>query len=64
MLRDCRAAVTVPLIASGGAGRAEHFAQAAQAGADAVLAASVFHFGTLTIAGVKDAMRAAGLQVR
>jgi cyclase len=64
MLRDCRAAVTVPLIASGGAGRAEHFAQAAQAGADAVLAASVFHFGTLTIAGVKDAMRAAGLQGR
>ncbi|MGO1834251.1 MAG: imidazole glycerol phosphate synthase subunit HisF [Actinomycetaceae bacterium] len=64
MLRDCRAAVSVPLIASGGAGRAEHFSQAAQAGADAVLAASVFHFGTLTIPGVKDAMRAAGLPVR
>jgi len=64
MLRTVRAAVTVPLIASGGAGTAQHFVEAAQAGADAVLAASVFHFGTLTVKQVKDALRAAGLEVR
>lgn len=64
MIRAVRAVVDVPLIASGGAGTAEHFVQAAQAGADAVLAASVFHYGTLTIAEVKDAMRAAGIEVR
>lgn len=64
MLRDVRAVVDVPLIASGGAGTAQHFVEAAQAGANAVLAASVFHFGTLTIAQVKDAMRAAGIEVR
>ncbi|MGO1510345.1 MAG: imidazole glycerol phosphate synthase subunit HisF [Actinomycetaceae bacterium] len=64
MLRAFRGAVTVPLIASGGAGTAEHFAEAAGAGADAVLAASVFHFGTLTIGGVKETMRAAGVEVR
>ena len=64
MVRDVRAVVSVPLIASGGAGTAQHFVEAAQAGADAVLAASVFHFGTLTIAEVKDAMRTAGIDVR
>jgi cyclase len=64
MIRDVRAAVHVPLIASGGAGTVEHFVQAAQAGADAVLAASVFHFGTLTIGQVKKALRAAGVTVR
>ena len=64
MLADVRAAVSVPLIASGGAGTVEHFVAAAHAGADAVLAASVFHFGTLTIAQVKDGLRAAGLPVR
>ena len=64
MLRDVRAVVDVPLIASGGAGTAQHFVEAAQAGANAVLAASVFHFGTLTIAEVKDAMRAAGIEIR
>lgn len=64
MLRDVRAVVSVPLIASGGAGTAQHFVEAAQAGADAVLAASVFHFGTLTIAEVKEAMRTAGIDVR
>jgi len=64
MLDDVRARVDVPLIASGGAGTAEHFTQAARHGADAVLAASVFHFGTLTVAQVKDEMRAAGLEVR
>lgn len=64
MLREVRAAVGVPLIASGGAGRVEHFAQAAEAGADAVLAASVFHFGTLTIGQVKEHLRAQGFTVR
>jgi cyclase len=64
MIRDVRSVVTVPLIASGGAGAAQDFVRAAQAGADAVLAASVFHFGTLTIGQVKDAMRSAGISVR
>ncbi len=59
-----RALVSVPIIASGGAGTASHFAPAVQAGADAVLAASVFHFGELTIGEVKDAMREAGVVVR
>ena len=64
LIRAVRAAVTVPLIASGGAGRVEHFAPAVHAGADAVLAASVFHFGDLTVGEVKAAMRADGIEVR
>ncbi|MGN8246247.1 imidazole glycerol phosphate synthase subunit HisF [Cellulomonas soli] len=64
MLRDVRREVRVPLIASGGAGTVQHFVEAAQAGADAVLAASVFHFGTLSIGEVKAALRAAGITVR
>ena len=64
MLRTVRREVRVPLIASGGAGTPEHFVEAARAGADAVLAASVFHFGTLTVGEVKDALRAAGVVVR
>lgn len=56
--------VSVPVIASGGAGALEHFAPAVAAGADAVLAASVFHFGTLQIGEVKDALAAAGFPVR
>ena len=64
MLRAVRAAVTVPVIASGGAGAAEHFAPAVVAGADAVLAASVFHFRQLTIGQVKEAMAAEGITVR
>ncbi len=64
MIRAVRAAVDVPVIASGGAGAVEHFPPAVQAGADAVLAASVFHFGDMTIAEVKAAMRADGLVVR
>jgi len=64
MLRDVRAVVSVPLIASGGAGKADDFATAALAGADAVLAASVFHFGTVSIGEVKQAMRDAGIEVR
>ncbi|HEY0237084.1 MAG TPA: imidazole glycerol phosphate synthase subunit HisF [Friedmanniella sp.] len=64
MLRDVRREVRVPLIASGGAGTVEHFAEAAAAGADAVLAASVFHFGTLTVGQVKDHLRVRGFVVR
>jgi imidazole glycerol-phosphate synthase subunit HisF len=64
MIEAVRKVVTVPLIASGGAGAVEHFVAAAKAGADAVLAASVFHYGTLTVAEVKQGMREAGLRVR
>ncbi|MFD4430533.1 HisA/HisF-related TIM barrel protein, partial [Nocardia sp. NPDC058497] len=64
MIAAVRAAVSVPVIASGGAGAVEHFPPAVHAGADAVLAASVFHFGDLTIGQVKDAMRADGITVR
>jgi cyclase len=54
----------VPVIASGGAGKLGDFAPAIEAGADAVLAASVFHYGELTIGDVKGELRAAGLEVR
>ncbi|GMA26114.1 imidazole glycerol phosphate synthase subunit HisF [Luteimicrobium album] len=64
MLRAVRAAVGVPLIASGGASTPQDFVAAARAGADALLAASVFHFGRLTVADVKDALREAGVEVR
>ncbi|MBB5917859.1 cyclase [Nocardia transvalensis] len=64
MIEAVRKAVSVPIIASGGAGRVEHFTPAVRTGADAVLAASVFHFGDLTIPQVKDAMRADGVVVR
>ncbi|MEV7648567.1 imidazole glycerol phosphate synthase subunit HisF [Arthrobacter sp. NPDC089319] len=65
MIRAVRAAVNVPLIASGGAGKPEHFPPAVAAGADAVLAASVFHFGPDdAIAQVKQAIRDAGYPVR
>jgi imidazole glycerol-phosphate synthase subunit HisF len=64
LIRAVRREVTVPVIASGGAGAAEHFPPAVDAGADAVLAASVFHFGTLTIADVKTALAEAGHPVR
>jgi imidazole glycerol-phosphate synthase subunit HisF len=59
-----RAVVDIPVIASGGAGAVEHFPPAVAAGADAVLAASVFHFGDLTIGEVKESLRAAGNPVR
>ena len=59
-----RAAVTIPVIASGGAGAAEHFPPAVDAGADAVLAASVFHFGTLEVRDVKASLAAAGHPTR
>ncbi len=64
LIAQVRAAVAVPVIASGGAGRVEDFAPAVAAGADAVLAASVFHFGTLRIAAVKGALAQAGYPVR
>jgi len=64
MIEAVRAVVSVPLIASGGAGSLAHFGPAVAAGADAVLAASVFHFGDLRIADVKAELRAAGHTVR
>jgi imidazole glycerol-phosphate synthase subunit HisF len=64
LIKLVRAKVDVPLIASGGAGAVEHFAPAVEAGADAVLAASVFHFGQLRIGEVKDALRSSGVEVR
>ncbi|MFI6000247.1 imidazole glycerol phosphate synthase subunit HisF [Streptomyces sp. NPDC051366] len=64
MIAAVRKHVTVPVIASGGAGRLEHFAPAIDAGADAVLAASVFHFGDLRISQVKETLREAGHPVR
>ena len=64
LIRAVRAAVTIPVIASGGAGRAADFPPAVDAGADAVLAASVFHFGEVAIGTVKDELRAAGHPVR
>jgi cyclase len=64
LIRAVRAVVDVPLIASGGAGAPEHFPPAVEAGADALLAASVFHFGDLRIADVKKALRDAGVVVR
>ena len=64
MVAAMRELSTVPMIASGGAGALEHFAPAIQAGADAVLAASVFHNAELTVGQVKDALRAEGVMVR
>jgi cyclase len=64
MIRAVREVVDVPLVASGGAGTVEHFVAAAAAGADAVLAASVFHYERLTIDEVKAGLRTAGFEVR
>jgi cyclase len=64
LIRAVRREVSVPVIASGGAGAVEHFPPAVEAGADAVLAASVFHFGALRIGDVKAALAAAGAPVR
>lgn len=64
LIQAVRAVVDVPVIASGGAGEVAHFPPAIGAGADAVLAASVFHFGELTVGEVKDALRGAGHPVR
>ena len=64
LIEAVRRAVTIPVVASGGAGRLDHFPPAVEAGADAVLAATVFHFGTLRIGEVKQALAAAGHPVR
>jgi len=64
LIRAAREQTHLPIIASGGAGKLEHFAPAVEAGASAVLAASVFHFGDFTIAQVKEALATAGHVVR
>ncbi|MGH3868582.1 MAG: imidazole glycerol phosphate synthase subunit HisF [Pseudonocardiaceae bacterium] len=64
LISAVRAVVTVPVIASGGAGAIGHFPPAVAAGADAVLAASVLHFGQLRIDEIKDGLRRAGVTVR
>ncbi len=64
LIRLVRREVSIPVIASGGAGKVEHFPPAVEAGADAVLAATVFHFGTLRIGDVKKALADAGHPVR
>ena len=65
LLKAITSAVTVPVIASGGAGKAQHMVAAVkQGGADAVLAASIFHFGEVSISEVKAAMAAEGIPVR
>jgi cyclase len=65
LTRAVRDAVHVPLVASGGAGNADHFAEGVLAGgANAVLGASVFHFGDLTVRQVKERMRSRGIEVR
>jgi cyclase len=65
LTRRVSEAVPVPVVASGGAGRPEHFAKVlAEGGASAVLAASLFHFGTLTVPGLKSFLSAQGVPVR
>jgi len=64
LIRLVRHEVTIPVIASGGAGKVEHFPPAVEAGADAVLAATVFHFGTLRVGEVKQELAASGYPVR
>ena len=64
LVRAVSSAVGVPVIASGGAGNTQHLIEAVHAGADAVLAASIFHFGEVSIGGAKRAMAAAGVPVR
>jgi cyclase len=64
LIEKIRAISRVPIIASGGAGKIEHFVEAALAGADALLAASVFHEGTISITEVKSALNARGVEVR
>ncbi|HSJ22319.1 MAG TPA: imidazole glycerol phosphate synthase subunit HisF [Nocardioidaceae bacterium] len=64
LIRLVRHEVTIPVIASGGAGKVEHFPPAVEAGADAVLAATVFHFGALRVQEVKQELAQAGYPVR
>ena len=63
LITKVRDAVTIPIIASGGAGRPDHFPPAINAGADAVLAASIFHFGEVSIEEVKTSLAQAGYEV-
>lgn len=62
LIRRLREAVTIPLVASGGAGTLEHFLAAAQAGADILLAASVFHYGQIRISQLKQYLREHGVR--
>ena len=64
LLGAVRSVVHVPIVASGGAGSPEHMADAVRAGADAVLAASIFHQGNWTVEGVKQALARLGVSVR
>ncbi len=64
LLRAVCAAINLPIVASGGVGTAAHLVEGARAGASGLLAASIFHFGTLTVAQVKHALAEAGLPVR
>ncbi|WP_278718838.1 imidazole glycerol phosphate synthase subunit HisF [Corynebacterium matruchotii] len=63
LIAKVRDAATIPIIASGGAGRPDHFPPAIEAGADAVLAASIFHFGEVAIEDVKTSLAQAGYEV-
>jgi imidazole glycerol-phosphate synthase subunit HisF len=64
LTREIAEAVTVPVIASGGAGTIEHLREGLEAGADAVLAASIFHFGTHTVGEVRAVLASQGVPVR
>lgn len=64
MLRAVSAAVNIPVVASGGAGSPEHLRQAFEAGADAALAASIFHYNEYTIPATKDYLARHGVPVR
>jgi cyclase len=64
MLEDVRAMCSVPIIASGGAGKLQDFSEALKSGADALLAASVFHFGEMTIPDVKQYLDSQGYPMR
>ena len=64
LLRAVRAAIRLPIVASGGVGNAAHFVEGAKAGATGLLAASVFHYGEMRVADAKAALRAAGLPIR
>jgi cyclase len=64
LIRAVTSVVGVPVIASGGAGELDHLVQALEAGADAVLCASIFHYGHYTVGDVKAHLAAAGIAVR
>ncbi|MGC8994943.1 MAG: HisA/HisF-related TIM barrel protein, partial [Pyrobaculum sp.] len=64
LIKRVASAVNIPVIASGGAGALEHFYEAVAAGADAVLAASLFHFKVVTIGQVKSFLKQRGVAVR